>query len=186
MELRADTFLRRGRKSTISVTVGSNEKSLQRIKKVKCWLDSNKLALNVGKSNFLLFHSPWKKLTEKMDLKVGKHRIQRTNHVTILGVIIDEYLSWKFHITELCKKLSRSAGTLFKVRHHVPLLTLISLFNSLFSSFLNYGILAWGLFYDSYLESLFRMEKKVLRCIKFESFSFPSTPIFQSFKNFET
>ena len=32
----------------------------------------------------------------------------------------------------------------FKVRHHVPLLTLMSVFDSLFSFFLIYGISAWG------------------------------------------
>ena len=95
---------------------------------------------------------------------------------------MDEHLSWKFHTTELCKKLSRTAGIFFKVRHYVPLSTLISLFNSLFLSFLNYGISAWGLTYDSYLDPLFRLQKKILRCIKFEPFSAPSTPIFQSLK----
>ena len=63
-----------------------------------------------------------------------------------------------------------------------PLPTLISLHNSLFSSFLNYGITAWGLTFEAYLNPLFRLQKKVLRCIKFEPFSAPSAPIFQSLK----
>ena len=158
------------------------QKINRELKKVKRWLDTNKLALNLGKTNFVLFHSSRKNLTEEFNIKVGKHHIQRTNYVKFLGVIMDEHLSWKFHTTELCKKLSKTAGIFFKVRHYVPLLTLITLFNSLFSSFLNYGILAWGLTYGSYLEPLFRLQKRVLRCIKFEPFSSPSTPIFQSLR----
>ena len=95
---------------------------------------------------------------------------------------MDEHLSWKHHTAELCKKLSRTSGIFFKVRHYCPLPMLICLYNSLFSSFLNYGIAAWGLTFESYLNPLFRLQKRVLRCIKFEPFTAPSAPIFQSLK----
>ena len=152
------------------------------LKKVKLWLDSNKLALNVDKTNFVQFHSPRKKLSEYADLKIGKQFIQRTLYVKFLGVMMDEHLTWRCHTTELSKKLSRTAGILFKVQHHVPLPILICLYNSLFSSFLNYGISAWGLTYETYLNPLFRLQKKILRAIKFQPFSAPSSPIFHTLK----
>ena len=152
------------------------------LKKVKLWLDSNKLALNVDKTNFVLFHSPRKKLSEYADLKIGKQFIQRTLYVKFLGVMMDEHLTWKYHTTELCKKLSRTAGIFFKVRHHVPLPILICLYNSLFSSFLNYSISAWGLTYETYLNPLFRLQKKILQAMKFQPFSAPSSLIFHILK----
>ena len=36
--------------------------------------------------------------------------------------------------------------------------------------------------YESYLNQLFNLQKKILRCIKFEPFLSPSTAIFQSLK----
>ena len=66
--------------------------------------------------------------------------------------------------------------------HYCPLLALISLYNSLFSSFHDYGITAWGLTFESYLKPLSRLQKKVLRCIKFEPFSAPSAPTSRSLK----
>ena len=60
--------------------------------------------------------------------------------------------------------------------------SLFSLYNSLFLSFLNHGISAWGMTYESYLNPLFILQKKILRCIKFEPFLSHSTPIFQSLK----
>ena len=80
------------------------------------------------------------------------------------------------------KKLSRTTGILYKVRHCVPLQTLICLYNSLFSSFLNYGIIVWGLTYDSYLNQLSLLQKKILRCIKFKPFTAQSAPLFHSLK----
>ena len=94
-------------------------------------------------------------------------RIKRVKYVKLLGVLVDEHLSWKFHINEVCKKLSRTTGIFYKVRHYVPLQILICLYNSLLSSFHNYGIIIWGLTYDSYLNQLFLLQKKILRCIKF-------------------
>ena len=152
------------------------------LKKVKLWLDSNKLALNIGKTNFVLFHSPQKKLSENIKLKIGNQEIQRTKYVKFLGVLMDEHLSWKHHTVELCRKLSRASSILFKLRHFCPLETLISLYNSLFFSFLLYGLIVWGLTFVSYLNPLFTLQKKVLRCIKFEPFSAPSAPMFQPLK----
>ena len=50
-------------------------------KKVKLWLDSNKLALNIGKTNFVLFHSPQNKLSGNFQLKIGNQEIQRNKYL---------------------------------------------------------------------------------------------------------
>jgi len=63
------------------------------LKKVKLWLDSNKLALNMGKTNFVLFHSPQKKLSGNFQLKIGNEEIQRNKYVKFLGVLMEEHLS---------------------------------------------------------------------------------------------
>ena len=79
-------------------------------KNVKLWLDSNKLALNIEKTKCVLFHTPWKKLTEHKNLKIGKHNIQRTKYVKFLGALMDEHLTWEYHKTELCKKKKIEKG----------------------------------------------------------------------------
>ena len=94
---------------------------------------------------------------------------------------MDEHLSWKFHISELTEKLSRSSGIFFIVRH-LPQNILKNLYFPIFSSFLSYGLSTWCLSYDTYLEALFLLQKKVLWAISFQSFSSPSTPIFFSQK----
>ena len=48
------------------------------LNKVKTWMDCNKLALKIDKTNFVLFYSPKKKLTDLIPLKFGKERIKRT------------------------------------------------------------------------------------------------------------
>ena len=117
-----------------------------------------------------------------MKTHCGNENIKQTKYVTFLGVLVDEHLTWKYHINERNKKLSRATGIFFKLRQYVPLQTLIRLYISLFASFLNYGILVWGLTYDTYSDQLFIVQEKVLRCIACQPFTAPTTPLFHSLK----
>ena len=56
------------------------------------------------------------------------------------------------------------------------------LYNSLFSSFLNYGIIVWGLTFENYLTPLFLLQNKILRCLNFQLLSVPSTSLFHSLR----
>ena len=139
---------------------------------------SNRLALNIDKTNFALFHSSGKKITEVITIKIGRKKIKRENHVCFLGVLLDSTLSWKTHIAELSKKLSIIIGLFYKIRHYAPLETIMSLYHGLFASLLSYGIIVWGLIYPSLTEKIYILQKKVVRVISFNSKIAFSTPIF--------
>ena len=64
----------------------------------------------------------------------------------------------------------------------LPINILICLYNSLFSPFLQYGILVWGLTYETRIKSVFLLQKRVLQAIAFENYAAPSTPIFRDLK----
>ena len=152
------------------------------LKKVKIWLDVNKLSLNIDKTNFIIFKSPRHFSPDKVSIKIGNFPINQTCYVKFLGVLLDENLSWKYHLTELSKKLARTCGMFFKIRHFLPINILICLYNSLFSPFLQYGILVWGLTFETYINSVFLLQKRVIRAISFEHFTAPTTPIFSDLK----
>ena len=152
------------------------------LKQVKKWLDANKLALNVDKTNFVIFHSTNKSLDEAINIKIGKELVKQAKYVKFLGVLLDENLTWKYHLSELSKKLARTCGIFFKIRHLLPTNVLVSLYNSLFSSFLQYGIIVWGLTYDIHIKPIYLLQKKVVRAIAFQKFTSPSSPIFSDLK----
>ena len=84
------------------------------LRKVRKWLESNRLALNIDKTNFVIFHSAGKVMCDNITIKIGKKKIHRENHVCFLGVLLDSALSWKTHITELSKKFSQTVGLFYK------------------------------------------------------------------------
>ena len=69
------------------------------LSKVKSWLDCNKLALNIDKTNFVLFHSPREILPDQINIKFGHKKVSRAKYVKFLGILLDEHLSWKYHIS---------------------------------------------------------------------------------------
>ena len=73
------------------------------LRKVRKWLEADRLALNIDKTNFVLFHSSQSILTEHMVLKIGNEKLKQKSHVRFLGVLVDSTFSWKFHISELLK-----------------------------------------------------------------------------------
>ena len=90
-------------------------------KRVKKLLDAKKLALNIDKTIFVLFHSNQKKVTEPVILNVGRKKICQENCVKFLAVPLDSALSWKYHLAALAKKLARTSGLFFKTgRHLIP------------------------------------------------------------------
>ena len=122
-------------------------------------MDVKKLSLNIGKTNFIIFKSSQHPLAEAVSIEVGNYPIRKTCYVKFLGVLLDENLSWKYHLTELSKKLARTCGMFFKIRHFLPMNVLICLYNSLFSPFLQYGILVWGLTYETYIDPILLLQK---------------------------
>ena len=73
------------------------------LRKVRKWLESNRLALNIDKTNFVIFRSAGKEICDNITIKIGNKKIHRENHVRFLGVLLDSALSWKTHITNFPK-----------------------------------------------------------------------------------
>ena len=148
------------------------------LRKVRKWLEANRLALNIDKTNFIIFHSPQHKLTDHIVLKIVNKKIKQESHVRFLGVLLDSNLSWNFHLSELSKKLARTAGLFYKIRHYAQTDTLTLLYHGIFEPFLLYGLSVWGMTYPSFLERIYVLQKKVLKAITFSDITASSDPLF--------
>ena len=152
------------------------------LRHVKKWLEANKLALNIENTNFVVFRSLAKKLSEPIILKFGRKKITCANHVKFLGVLLDETLSWRSHLVELSRKLARSVGIFYKLKHYVPLDALIFIYYALVYLFLTSGIVVWGATSDNLLKPVLTAQKKVIRAITFSEPTSHSSPLFWRLK----
>jgi len=64
---------------------------------LKNWFDSNKITLNTRKTTFIVFGS--RLLNTIGKLMINEVEIERVSAIKFLGVIIDNNLNWKPHIS---------------------------------------------------------------------------------------
>ena len=135
--------------------------SLAELDKLHVWLSVNKLSLNVDKTNFILFGN--RKNIDNVCITMNNSIITRVRATKFLGVIIDEKLTWKDHISLVRSKLSKTVGILYRIRHLLNRSALFILYCSLFLPYLTYCAEIWGNTYKSNTQCIFLLQKKIVR-----------------------
>ena len=101
------------------------------LNKLFLWLNVNRLSLNIDKTNFIVSH-PYNKPRKKcITIKIINKAIKEKEYIKYLGVLIDSTLSWKHHVSNISKKISRSIGIMYKLRPFLPLNVLKNVYYSL-------------------------------------------------------
>ena len=98
------------------------------------WTRPNKLSLNTSKTELIILKSKNKTITKHLNFRISRQKIKSSSQVKYLGIILQNDLHWKSHLTKLGKKLSRGIGLLSKVRYYVPKHLLRTIFHSIFNS----------------------------------------------------
>ena len=86
------------------------------IKLLVQWLLANKISLNAGKTEVIIFRHHLKKINMRFIFKIDGKKIYPSRMVKYLGVILDENLSWEPHINYISLKLRKANGALSKIR----------------------------------------------------------------------
>ena len=89
------------------------------LRELSFWLNANKIALNVAKTEIILFKTSNKNHYADLKIKLYRKRIHASPYVKYLGVFIDENLYWKIHINKISTKLIKGNAMLSKLRHFV-------------------------------------------------------------------
>ena len=163
----------------------------EELKKLSLWLNLNRLALNISKTNFVIFRAN-RALTHNVTLIMNRKALIQKDHVKYLGVLLDEHLTWRHQITNVSKKISRGVGILSLLKKSMETKLLKNIYYSVVYSHLNYGIQAWGSASPNDLEKLLILQKKAVRIMSgvqyFQIYDQPPGPLPASeplFKNLE-
>ena len=97
---------------------------------------------------------------------------------SLFFVHLDEHLNWKPHISSDGSKLQRANGILSKIRHNVPLKSLINIYHGIFGSHIRYASQIWGLYDNTVTHRILTLQKTAVRLITFSNPRSPSLLIF--------
>ena len=128
--------------------------------KLNNWFSANKLSLNVDKTHYCIFRKRGNILDKNIQypsLTLDNHIIERVNYTKYLGIIVDEFITFKEHINHLVNKLKQYCGIFYKFRSRLPKKCLRTIYFAMIHSHLNYGVAIYGNTTTSQLEPLLKI-----------------------------
>jgi len=139
------------------------------------------MAINTSKSKCILFQTKGKKVNNEICKIFNNNEIRKfqdpllifpiehihnqgtTKVFKLLGVLLDEYLSFDAHINLLCSKISKSLYIINRAKKFLPKdALLLSLYYDLINSHLSYCTTIYGNANQTSIQKLTKKQKKQL------------------------
>ena len=130
---------------------------------VNNWLINNKIKVNHNKSKFILFS--YRRNLILPNIYLGNNIISETETTKFLGIIIDKKLNFKAHINQICNKISKSIGLLYRLNKFLPFEPLKILYHTLVAPHISYGIESWYGAPQCASNRIIVLQKKAIRAI---------------------
>ena len=153
--------------STLFFTV-NNE-----LHKIGEWFKANRMLLNIKKNKCTFFLKP-------PELIIANRAIERTNAIKFFGVLLDENITWKYHICSVEKKLAKDIGLLYQATYLPDESFLKTVYFSYIHSYLNYAKIAWASTYQTKLKTIHYHQKHAARIVFNQEKLTHSRPLLQS------
>ena len=144
-----------------------------------CW--ANRLSIKIIKSYFMVSKPRQKRENLNIKLEINQWTIDRVKESAFLGVILDENFSWKPHIANIARKVSKSISIIHKASLCLSTSTLCTFHNSLVYPYFLYCIRVWGSTYPSTLKRTVLLQTKVVRITSRSTFHAHTEPIFKQY-----
>ena len=118
------------------------------------------------------------KIVSNVCVKINDDDIERVEYTKFLGIMIDSKLTWKTHIVNVKRKLSKCLAILYRCNMLLNENALKTLYCSMFLSYLTYCCEVWGTIYKTNLKCLELLQKKAVRIICKAGKTASTTPLF--------
>ena len=132
------------------------------------WTHLNHMSLNPSKTKYMiittrqkrqLLHSP------SAHLSVGNQQITEVNDHKVLGVTIDNNLTWGPHIRDLCKTTAKKVYQSAKIKHFLNFYARKTFFQAHIQSGIDYASTLWDLASDSLQKPLKSLHRRAIKTV---------------------
>lgn len=172
---------------TVIYTHGSNisqvaKKLTDSMVQVSAWLKNSCLQLNTTKTVAMFFTKSTAPLTVEPDVLVSGERLQIVSEYKYLGVLIDSHLSFKSHITKICKNIKYNLSNFRHIRSHMSFPAAKMFMHSMILSHITYCLPVWSLASVTSLNPLQSLYKRTVKVLDKKPNHFHHCPILQKYK----
>jgi hypothetical protein len=159
----------------------------EELKKISAWFRANRMAVNADKTQFVVFHNKGRRVDMDGKQVVFDNNDPQNDHdpslvtpliricnnnvekkyrtIKLLGIYLDENLTFQGNHEHLVAKLSRSIYMLNRVKNILPQKALQTLYHSLFHSHLTYCATLTNCTSRANVEGIFKLQKKAIRIV---------------------
>ena len=122
----------------------------------------NSLKSNPGKFQFMVLGS---KNERSFNIHINNVQIKNSNKVTLRGIKIDKNLTFKKHISELCRRASHKLHSLRRIRKYLTVEKAKLLANAFINSQFNYAPLIWMFANKCSIDKILKIHKRTLQIV---------------------
>ena len=161
-----------------------NEALNEDLSRLDACLISNKLSLNVAKTQSMLVST--KVMGEALDrssqhlqVKINGTELEAVTKIKFLGGLLDNRLDWRDQVQAVSLKVSRGLGILKYVKKCSPFSALTSLYTSIVKPQFRYCCLVWGCAGTTEINQLQKLQNRAARIVTNSSFDTPSNKLIE-------
>ena len=130
------------------------------------WSKQNKLPIYYDRTTYMILGSKKRVQDEhQLVLRAENRIIDKVSTQRLLGIFIDDHLSWTSHIDHLCSTLSSKISLLKQISAYVPQDIQKLYYQSYIVPLLEYGCNTWGTTSSANIERLSKLQKRAARII---------------------
>ena len=150
------------------------------LRNLQRWLITNRLSLNVAKTEFIVIGSNQRIHTlsnNQIDIEIDGKSIKKVKEAKSLGLLIDEHLSWAKHIEEISKKISSAIRALKRIRPFISESTALQIYQALILPHFDYCSPVWDELSVTLSDKLQKLQNRAARVITRSSYDTSATSI---------
>ena len=136
----------------------------EELKRVLSWIIANRLTINLGKTQYVIFHRKRLPL-DLVALTIGNTTLERVTSTKSLGLIIQENLKWDSHIKNVAGKIDRLNGILYLTSRSLTQNALKQVYYALVYPNIIYCHSVWGSAGVTALRPVITAQKRTVRIL---------------------
>ena len=135
---------------------------------LQIWCRNNGMILNSSKTKVMLVTTYQKRqrlTNDHLDLTYNKESLNMISNDKILGVFVDNNLTWSNHIKHLTKKIASSIWLLSKIKKFLSQAHRVQFYKSYIQPHIDFCNIVWGSSSESNKLKIFRLQKRACKVI---------------------
>ena len=128
------------------------------------WSRQNNMHINYDKTNYMILGRTNKQnASQEFDIRIDDKHIKKTQNHKLLGIHIDDKLSWSSHIDHLCSSVSSKISLLRQLSKYVSTDVQKKFYQGYILPLIDNGSVVWGTTSLSNLDRISKLQKTYMQ-----------------------